>query len=654
MAPSIVAFVTPRTRPSGVGASSPRRGARDAAVALMTALLASIPAALPAQEEPAREGPAEVLASALDSAVAGALEEGSVPGAVVVVVRDGQVLLARGYGAASREENRPMDAAETVLPVGSLAKPVTAAAALRLAARDELDLGADVRPRVAGLELPIRHDAPVTLAGLLTHTAGFDDTDFGDAARRPDEARPLRAQLARRMPVQSFAPGRLHRYSNHGYALAGHLLAEAAGAGYAATVRREVFAPLGMDASTVAQVPAAGLRERVATSYRLDGVELRPVALDHSNVAPADGLLTTGRDMGRLLLALTDPAGGALGPDVRRRMLATAFRYHDSLPGVTLAFRERPVNGRPGLEHTGGRLGFTSQMVVVPGERLGLFVLLNRRASGVRSGLAEELLDRLLPPAEPAPMTAAGAPAPATDPARLVGTYRSVRYARHTLEKVAVLLGMVPEGRVEDGPGKAMRLLGSEFYEVDPLLFRWSQRRWHNAFRMDGERASHLFSGHQALERVPWHARRGLHRGLFLGALAGLLAVLGLEARRAWGGGRGPGQPRPREVRAGERWTRRLLAASGLALLAGLGLLAATLGDLASTADYGPPPALVAALGLLLTGALLATPLPLAVGVGWARGWWTRGTGARLTAGVAAVLLLVGLLGYWNLLGFRY
>ena len=61
---------------------------------------------------------------------------------------------------------------------------------------------------------------------------------------------------------------------------------------------------------------------------------------------------------------------------------------------------------------------------------------------------------------------------------RLVGTYRSVHYARHTLDKVAVLLGMVPEERVEEGPGRATRLRGSEFYEGETLLFRWRQRGW--------------------------------------------------------------------------------------------------------------------------------------------------------------------------------
>ena len=110
------------------------------------------------------------------------------PGAVVVAVRDGRVVLSKGYGSADMEAGVPMDDSTTVLAVRSLAKPLTAAAALRLAARGELDLEQDIRNRTAALDLPIRHDEPITVAHLLTHTAGFDDTDFGDAARRRKES----------------------------------------------------------------------------------------------------------------------------------------------------------------------------------------------------------------------------------------------------------------------------------------------------------------------------------------------------------------------------------------------------------------------------------------------------------------------------------
>ena len=638
-----------------VWARSEGRAAAGPAVALslIAALVSCVPAGLGAQRPPDEQLEDRRVASDVDSIVQGALTEAAIPGAVVVAVRDGRVVLSEGYGTQGPPRERPMSATGTVLPVGSLAKPVTAAAVLRLAARGGLDMEADVRGAVAALDLPFRHGGPVTLGDLLTHTSGFGDSEFGDAARSPDTALPLERFLERSMAAQAFRPGRFYRYSNHGYALAGYLLQEAAEADFAAHLRDGLLLELGMTRSSFERVPAPDLEKALVTGYREDGEELVPVPLDYSNVIPADGLLTTGRDMSRFLLALTDTAAGrGIGGRVRHGMLTTAFRYHDSLPGVTLAFQERPVQGRSGLEHTGGRLGVTSQLVVLPAERFGLFVALNRRDSRARGRLVERLLDRFLPRSDSAVRLAAeAAPPPVTDGDRLTGVYRSIRYNRRTLEKLAVLLGMVPQVVIEEREGKALRIGGGEFFEVDSLLFRWQEADWYNAFSLAAGGRSHLYSGHQAFEEVRWWEDRDLHRLLIAGAALLLLLVLVLEIVGAMTG-RSPPTPSGPDRRYG--WVRWLLAGASAALLAGAAILVVALRDLGLTADYGAPPSLRAGLALLLLGALLTVPLPLLAGTAWVRSWWTAPRRILFTMESLAAALLVALLGYWNLIGFRY
>jgi len=611
------------------------------------------PPLLAAQETPERGGHDGSALDSVDSVVMEVLRESRVPGAVVVAVLDGRIVLSRGYGTADPRAGTPMSDTATVLTVGSLAKPLTATAALRLAARGEFDLDEDIRERAVELDLPLRHDEPVTAAHLLTHTSGFDDTDFGDAARRPEEAVALQERLKQGMPVQTFAPGRFHRYSNHGYALLGWLLQESEETDFAALLDRELFRPLGMSSSSFEQIPPRALQARMATGHVADDGNPRPVRPDLSNVVPADGLLTTGRDMGRFLLALT---GGSesegLPTEVREEMVETAFTYHDSLPGVTLALQERPVQDWSGLEHTGGRSGFTSQLVVVPEKRFGLFVALNLRDGAVRSRLTSRLLDVLLPESRGRVAISEDAvPAPATDRDRLTGTYRSIHYNRHTVEKLAVLLGLEPTVSVEQMPRKALRIGGGAFYEMEPLFFRWEEARWYNVFLEQDGAITHLASGHRAFERTAWWEDTDLHRVLFLAATVVLLLVLAIEG---WCWARDHDSGDAADSGPAGRWTHRFVAAAAAVLLVGLGALAFALRDLASTADYGAPPALKVALAALMVGSLSAVPAVLTAAAAWVGGSESLAARLRAGAGALAAVCVVVLLWYWNLIGFNY
>ena len=392
------------------------------------------------------------LEATVDAAFRAKMERYRVSGGVVVVVYRGEVVLSKGYGLADVARGVPVDPSRTLFRLGSISKPVTATAALSLVAEGALPLDDDL-PSVIGVAVPKRFEAPVTLRHLLTHTSGFELTDIGDAVRRPEDVVPLESMVTDRMTTQYWPPGTTHAYSNHGITLAGLAVARAAGLPFADAVAKLVFTPLGMHRSSFGVLPEA-MRDDLARGHAPAGDGFRPLPMDHSNVAPADGLVSTGDDMGRWMRALL--GGGVLDgrrvldPSVAEAMLKPQFAYVDSRPvsGLGLLFERQRGHRAPA--HTGGQLGFSSHVVLVPEHELGILIALNMRAGRMRWEVLRDVLARHLPEkAGASAPTASGDPG--APPRSLTGRYRRADVPRSTFEKARALAPSFPELRVTLG-----------------------------------------------------------------------------------------------------------------------------------------------------------------------------------------------------------
>src|SRR3546814_5942964 len=102
-----------------------------------------------------------------------ALAAGDIAGAVVVVVKDGQVLLQKGYGYADLEKHTPVDPAETLFRPGSISKLFPWTAVMHLVEQGKLDLDADVNQYLA-FEHPAYEGTPATLRQIIPHTASSE------------------------------------------------------------------------------------------------------------------------------------------------------------------------------------------------------------------------------------------------------------------------------------------------------------------------------------------------------------------------------------------------------------------------------------------------------------------------------------------------
>ncbi|HUW08323.1 MAG TPA: serine hydrolase domain-containing protein, partial [Anaerolineae bacterium] len=336
-----------------------------------------LPHAISEGESAVASGPSspEEMEAFLDVFFEAKLAESHIPGAAIVVVQDGEVLLAKGYGFADLARQTPVDPTKTAFRAGSVSKLFTWTAVMQVAERGLLDLHTDVNKYLTGFQVPDTYPQPVTPAHLLTHTAGFEDRWIGVRTYNPDDLEPLSRALADGMPKRVEAPGIVHSYSNYGANLAGHLVEQVSGLSFDQFVEENILLPLGMDGTTFRQPLPEALGANLATGYSYRDGELEAAPLAYAAMAPASALTITPIDTAAFMIAhLHD------GEYRNIRILETAtaqemhrqqFTHDPAMPGMAYGFKERHINGLRVIGHGGDIQTFSSQMVLVPEEDLG-------------------------------------------------------------------------------------------------------------------------------------------------------------------------------------------------------------------------------------------------------------------------------------------
>jgi CubicO group peptidase (beta-lactamase class C family) len=311
------------------------------------------------------------LTSVLDSIAFHAMGEQSIPGLSVAIVRDGQVIEERGYGTADPRD--PHLATEnTLYQIASVSKQFTAAAVLRLAEQGTLRLDQPVTDFVDGLPAQYRR---VTLDRLLNHTAGVPNfTEFFREFHRPLTPAQLVDSLAARPLL--FTPGTGFHYSNSGYYLLGLVIERATGDSYGDWMRRQFWAPLGMDDTHYCGTrPGTALPSGYARNRRGDAVRVEP--WDPSVLYAAGSVCSTAADLAKWEVALGE--GKVLSP-ASYRMMTTPVGGAD--PNVRMSYGFATMvdttEAGPYLHHDGAVAGFRAQVAWYPAERLAVVVLMNQ------------------------------------------------------------------------------------------------------------------------------------------------------------------------------------------------------------------------------------------------------------------------------------
>lgn len=393
--------------------------------------------------EPVARGlDATALKAFVDGVVTTAMADHRIPGVVVAVVHQGETVLLRGYGYAHEPERRAVYPESSLFRVASITKIFNAIALLQLVDEGRVDLDAEFTLYLPRIDFDLPYGVP-RVRDLLTHTAGFEDAYLGHFwAVDAESEHSLRDYIARFQPAQVRAPGQALVYSNYGTSLIGLIVETVSGMPYADFVESRILRPMGMNASQMrdwpgearpGQLPAAAY-DHLSRSHVWSAGRFAPPgwAWMHGGMMPAGGLLSTGEDMSRFMLAQLADGGGILSPDGMRLLTTPSIANHPGVAANALGYWVNEVWGYPTLEHGGSIFGFLSNLVLVPELELGVFVSTNA-PSGHRlsSQLPQRIVGQFFAADREAPLPDAQA-----DLGEFTGAFRGQRRGHRTVDKL--------------------------------------------------------------------------------------------------------------------------------------------------------------------------------------------------------------------------
>src|SRR5580658_7944294 len=348
---------------------------------------------------PAQALTAEDANAWLDGYLPYALRTGDIAGAVVAIVKDGQVVTERGYGFSDVEKRTPVDPKRTLFRPGSVFKLLTWTAVMQQVEAGKIDLDADVN-RYLDFNIPARDGKPVTMRNLMQHSAGFEEQAKGVITYDPNGSR-FEALLKQWVPDRVFAPGTTPAYSNYGASLAGYIVQRVSGESFDDYIDKNIFEPLEMHFSSFRQPLPAQLAPFMSKGYRTASQPATPFEI--VGPAPAGSLSSSGEDMAHFMIAHLQS-----GEYQGKRILgvATAQQMHDSPANVSarlnrmeLGFFETNINGREVIAHLGDTEDFHTSLHLFLADNVGFYVSFNSlgkngAAGELRGAMFQDFADR--------------------------------------------------------------------------------------------------------------------------------------------------------------------------------------------------------------------------------------------------------------------
>ncbi len=597
------------------------------------------------------------LETFLDKYLKEMMDEQRIPGLAFVLVKDGKIFFAKGYGYSDLEYQKAVVTDKTLFRVGSISKLFTATAIAQLCDQGLIRLDTDVNQYLKRFQLDNDYSKPVTIANLLTHSAGFRGAAIGSNIRDISEVKPLMEYVPMKKIPQALPPGQVINYSNYGYNLAGYLVEEISGIPFAEYIDKNILTPLDMKQSSFGQKPDQVPELAKSYVFKEGNYEILPPEYGRCWPAPCGSLIGTAADMAHFMIAHVQDGRykdkRILNAETAREMHQQQFANHPQLPGTCYGFYEFYGNNLRAIMHDGDISGFSSRLFLLPDHDLGFFVCHNGGSSAFRMQLTTAFLNQYFPVEKDA--------APPQPPAdfgnraeSFVGSYRSVRQDIQHLDKIRSITELIKITSCDEG--LIWTNTQSQWIEIDSLLFQYAHGKSRMAFRKDDEgNITHLFLDLQqiplAYERVAWYDRPSVtwgSLGFFSFVFLSSYALWPILLRR---------RNKRKDIAEGKqlyRLPRRLAictVALNLVFIVGFSLFMLYFADML---EYGVPFLVKALLVIPIITTILAAALLFYGLLVWSRGYWSLVE--RLHYSLVA-LTCTGLVIWcynWNLLGFLY
>lgn len=344
----------------------------------------------------------------LDDYVNKALRDWQVPGVAIAIVKNDQIIFAKGYGVRKLGEPTPVDE-RTLFAIGSSSKAFTAAAVAMLVDEGKVKWDDPVTKYLPGFEVFDPYvTRELTVRDLLTHRSGLQRGDFLWYGSEIDRDEILRRT---RYLKPSWSLRSTFGYQNLMYLAAGQLIARVSGKSWDDFIRQRLFAPLGMSASGTS-IRDFKSSDNVASPHAKvdDKVEVIPWR-NIDNIAPAGSINSNVVDVAqwvRLQLGEGSYQNKRLfssGAAKEMHASQTVIRFE---PPYSLFYPEAhflnyglgwflsDFRGRKIVEHGGAIDGMRAQVAMIPEEKLGVVVLTNLNGTALPVALAYKVFDGLL------------------------------------------------------------------------------------------------------------------------------------------------------------------------------------------------------------------------------------------------------------------
>jgi CubicO group peptidase (beta-lactamase class C family) len=323
-------------------------------------------------------------AAKVDEAVAAVMRRQRIPAMTVAAAMGDRIVYSKAFGEADLENAVPATTG-TPIRTGSIAKPISAAAAMTLVESGKLDLDAAVQKYCAPFP---RKPWPVTTRELLSHTAGIRHYKKGEIENTHHYERMADGFAIFANDPLLFQPGTAFSYSTYGYTVVGCAVEGASGERFADYVAEHVLKPAGMTHTFVDDVYE--IVPHRARGYQNAGGRVKNAGLmDSSYKIPGGGYVTTAEDLVRFAQALMD--GKIVRPGALAQMWTPTRFPGGNGSNYGLGFSVRTVDGEKYVAHSGSQQGTSTSMAIIPERHFVVAALAN-----MQQAEASEVVQRIL------------------------------------------------------------------------------------------------------------------------------------------------------------------------------------------------------------------------------------------------------------------
>jgi len=347
------------------------------------------------------------ISDSLDNYVNRGLQQWEIPGVAVLVVKDGKIVVAKGYGVKELGINEKVDA-NTLFMIGSNTKAFTGTALALLEQEGKLNLEDKVVKYLPDFKMK---DEWVTenlnLLDIVSHRMGLEtfqgDFMYWTSDLTSDEVIQKFGMLT---PKYDFRTK--YGYTNAGYAIAGKVIEKVSGLSWADFLKEKIFKPLDMNRTVSLSVDFKNASNIAKPHTFVDG-KMSVIQIQNiDNLAPCGSISSSVNDLSHWVIAQLDSGKyneqsvipfSAIEKtrqllSIQRRVRHPYNKTHYSLYGMGWAFQD--YEGREIIMHTGGVNGFVTSVTLIPEEKLGIVVLTNTDQNAFFQSLKWEIIDAYL------------------------------------------------------------------------------------------------------------------------------------------------------------------------------------------------------------------------------------------------------------------